>query len=320
MQIVDKIKGDPSNRRLPDAGRPGLARGSTSFDVDTLTALAVLFGALLHAGWNTLVKSSGDKELDIALVHFLGAVVSLPLLAWVGPPPGPAWPFVAASLTIHIAYYLTLEGAYRHGDLAATYPIMRGSAPLLVALGSSAVLGESLAPGAWLGVLAVTAGVLMVGLSHPGEALHHRRALTFALANACVIAAYTFVDGQGVRASRDAGGATLSYVAVLFVLDGVPYPALVWFKRSAAARQAMWTYARKRWPLATLGGLASLGSYGIALWAMTRAPVAMVSALRETSVLFATLLSAWVLGERLGRQRALGALVIVGGAVALRLA
>jgi uncharacterized membrane protein len=108
-------------------------------------------------------------------------------------------------------------------------------------------------------------------------------------------------------------------VLLLFVLDGIPYPALVFAQRSATARQAMLTYARKRWPLATLGGLASLGSYWIALWAMTRAPVAAVSALRETSVLFATALSVWVLKERFGLQRATGAVVIVAGVVALRL-
>jgi phosphonate utilization associated putative membrane protein len=285
----------------------------------TGVVLAVLLGALLHATWNALVKSSGDKQLDLALVHLLGAVASLPLLLWVGPPPAAALPFIGLSLLIHVAYYVTLNGAYQHGDLGSTYPIMRGSAPLLVALGSSAVLGEQLSPAAWLGIGAVTVGVLMVGLARPGEALHHGRAIAFALANALVIAAYTIVDGRGVRISVEAGATAASYVILLFVLDGIPYPALVFAQRSRAARQAMLAYARRRWPLATLGGLASLGSYWIALWAMTRAPVAAVSALRETSVLFATALSVMVLKERFGLQRAAGAAVIVGGVVALRL-
>ena len=280
--------------------------------------LAVLFGAVLHAGWNTLVKSSGDKEVDTALVHFLGALVALPPMLVVGLPPPVAWPFIAASLLIHVAYYITLAGAYKHGDLGLTYPIMRGSAPLLVALGSSFVLGESLSPLAWIGVLAVTAGVLLVGLSQPGEALHHRRALGFALANACVIATYTFVDGTGVRATVAAGHLAVSYVMVLFVLDGFPYPALVYFRRDGGGRRAILAYARRRWPLAALGGAASMGSYTIALWAMTKAPVASVSALRETSVLFATALGVWVLKERFGVQRAAGAGVIVAGVVALR--
>ncbi len=134
-----------------------------------------------------------------------------------------------------------------------------------------------------------------------------------------VIAGYTLVDGHGVRLSADAEATAASYVVLLFVLDGIPYPTLVFLQRSRAARQAMLAYARRRWPLATLGGLASLGSYWIALWAMTRAPVAVVSALRETSVLFATALSVMVLKERFGLQRAGGAVVIVGGVVALRL-
>ena len=280
--------------------------------------LAVLFGAVLHAGWNTLVKSSGDKELDTALVHFLGALVALPFALALGLPPPAAWPYIGASLLIHIAYYITLAGAYRHGDLSLTYPIMRGSAPLLVALGSSFVLGESLSPLAWAGVLAVTSGVALVGLSNPGEAMHHRRALGFALANAFVIAAYTFVDGTGVRTTVAAGQLATSYVMLLFVLDGVPYPALVWLRRDASGRQEILRYARSRWPLAALGGAASIGSYAIALWAMTRAPVASVSALRETSVLFATALGVIVLKERFGVQRAAGALVVVAGVVALR--
>jgi phosphonate utilization associated putative membrane protein len=287
--------------------------------VSTGVVLAVLFGALLHATWNALVKSSGDKQLDLALVHLLGALASLPLLLWVGLPPVAAWPFIGASLLIHVAYYITLNGAYQHGDLGSTYPIMRGSAPLLVALGSSLVLGEQLSVVAWLGIGAVTVGVLLVGLARPGEALHHGRAIAFALANAVVIAGYTIVDGRGVRLSAEAGYTAASYVVLLFVLDGIPYPVLVFAQRSVAARRAMLAYARKRWPLATLGGLASLGSYWIALWAMTRAPVAAVSALRETSVLFATALSVWVLKERFGLQRACGAAVIVGGVIALRL-
>ena len=287
--------------------------------MSTGVVLAVLFGALLHAAWNALVKSSGDKQLDIALVHLLGGVAALPLLLWVGLPPPAAWPYIGASLLIHVAYYITLNGAYQHGELGSTYPIMRGSAPMLVALGSSAVLGESLSPAAWLGVCAITAGVMLVGLARPAEALHHGRAIGYALANAAVIATYTFVDGSGVRVAADGGASAASYVVLLFVLDGIPYPALVFLRRSAAARQAMRAYARQRWPLATLGGLASLGSYWIALWAMTRAPVAAVSALRETSVLFATAMSVLVLKERFGLQRACGAVVIVGGVVALRL-
>jgi phosphonate utilization associated putative membrane protein len=281
--------------------------------------LAVLGGAVLHAGWNALVKSSGDKELDTALVHFLGAVVALPLLLVVGLPPVAALPFIAASLVIHIGYYVALAGAYKHGELGLTYPIMRGFAPLLVALGSSAVLGEAPSTMAWAGIVGITLGVALVGLAHPGETLHHRKALAFAFSNALIIAVYTFVDGKGVRETVALGHSAASYVMLLFVLDGLPYPSLVFFRRDAAGRRAILDYARRRWPLAALGGAASIGSYAIALWAMTVAPVASVAALRETSVLFAALLGVWLLKERFGAQRAAGTLVIVGGVMALRL-
>lgn len=281
--------------------------------------LAVLCGAALHAGWNALVKSSGDKPLDTALVHLMGAVVALPLLALVGLPGSAGLPYIAISLVIHIGYYTALAGAYQHGELGLTYPIMRGCAPLLVALGSGSLIGEAPSPAAWAGVLGITAGVALVGLAHPGEALHHRKALMFAFANAGIIACYTVVDGLGVRAEVASGGSALRYVMLLFVLDGIAYPLLVWLRRGPAGRAHILAYARRRWPLAALGGSASIGSYAVALWAMTRAPVASVAALRETSVLFAALLGTVLLKERFGLQRAVGTLVIVAGVMALRL-
>jgi phosphonate utilization associated putative membrane protein len=280
---------------------------------------AVLCGALLHAGWNALVKSSGDKPLDTALVHVMGSLVAIPLLLWVGLPSTAGLPYIAASLVIHIGYYIALAGAYQHGELGLTYPIMRGFAPLLVALGSGTLLGESPSPAAWAGVLGITLGVSLVGMAHPGQALHHGKALAYAFANAGIIALYTVVDGRGVRAEVAAGGSAARYVLLLFVLDGIAYPSLVWWRRSRAGRGAILAYARQRWPLATLGGSASIGSYAIALWAMTVAPVASVAALRETSVLFAALLGTVLLKERFGLQRALGTAVIVGGVMALRL-
>ena len=276
--------------------------------------LAVLCGALLHAGWNALVKSSSDKTADTALVQFMGTLVALPFMLWLGPPRAESWPFIAASLLLHVGYYIALAGAYEHGELGLTYPIMRGFAPLLVALASVAVIGETPSAAAWLGIVGITLGVAMVGLAHPGEALHHGKALMFAFANAAIIACYTLVDGLGVRVSEDA----LRYVLTLFVLDGLPYPLLVAWQRGRDGRRALLRYARVRWPVATVAGVASAVSYAIALWAMTKAPVASVAALRETSVLFAVVLGTVMLKERFGVQRALGAAVIVAGVVALR--
>jgi len=280
--------------------------------------LAVLCGAMLHASWNALIKSGSDKAVDTALVHVLGALVALPVMLWVGPPPANAWPYIAMSLLIHIGYYIALVGAYQHGELGLTYPIMRGFAPLLVALSSTALIGEAPSGAAWLGIVGIALGVGLVGLAHPGEALHHRKALAFAFANAAIIALYTVVDGRGVRASVVGDNGALRYVMMLFVLDGIAYPLLVWVRRSAAQRAEIVAYARRRWPVAALGGSASIGSYAIALWAMTRAPIASVAALRETSVLFAALLGTVLLKERFGVQRAIGTLVVVAGVMALR--
>ena len=274
-------------------------------------ASAVLFGALLHAGWNALVKSSEDKALDTAVIHVLGSLIALPFLAIAGLPPSQSWPFIAASVTIHIAYYIALTGAYKHGDMGLTYPLMRGTAPLLVALSTAFTVGEVLTPLAWAGVLGISAGVLALGLSP--HALASPRAVSFALANAVVIAIYTIVDALGARAS----GHPLQYVALLFALDGWPFALIVFMRRSGAV---VWPYARKRSPVAAIGAAASLGSYGIALWAMTRAPVAIVAALRETSVLFAAVIGVWFLNERFDKRRIIGTGAILCCVMALRLA
>jgi phosphonate utilization associated putative membrane protein len=270
---------------------------------------AVLAGALLHASWNALVKSSQDKALDTAVIHTIGSLIALPLLLVVGPPVQAAWPFILASVVIHIGYYTALTGAYKHGDLGLTYPIMRGTAPLLVAVSASLMFGETLSPLAWAGVIGVSCGVLALGLSR--HAIDSPRAVGFALANALVIALYTVVDALGVRAS----GNPLQYVVTLFALDGWPFALLVFMRRGGPV---VWPYVRKRWPVAVLAAAASLGSYGIALWAMTRAPVATVAALRETSVLFAALLGSWFLKEAFTLRRALGTATIVAGVMALR--
>jgi phosphonate utilization associated putative membrane protein len=271
--------------------------------------VAVLFGALLHASWNALVKSSTDKALDTALIHLLGSLLALPIALAIGWPAPAAWPFIMASVVIHIGYYSALTGAYRHGDLGLTYPLMRGTAPLLVALSAAITVRETLSPLSWAGVLAVSCGILVLGLSR--HALDSPRAVGFALANAVVIAVYTVVDALGARASGNA----LQYVVALFVFDGWPFALMVLSRRGGGMA---WPYARRRWPVASLGALASLASYGIALWAMTRAPVATVAALRETSVLFAVVLGTWFLKETLNLRRVAGIAAIAAGVMALR--
>lgn len=275
---------------------------------------AVLFAALLHASWNALVKSSADKQMDTALIHLVGSAIGIPLLLVAGLPPAAAWPYIGASVVIHIGYYVALTSAYQHGDLGLTYPLMRGVGPVLVALSATITVGEHLSPLAWAGVLGVCGGTLTLGLSP--RALEQPRAVAFALMNAVVIAVYTVVDALGARSAVQAGGSAVQYVALLFVLDGWPFALMVLRQRGFGASAR---YARARLPVATVGASASLGSYGIALWAMTLAPVATVAALRETSVLFAALLGAWFLKEVFTLRRALGTAAIVSGVMALRL-
>lgn len=278
--------------------------------------LVVLIGALLHASWNALIKSGGDKSLDTALIHVLGVFIAIPLVATVGFPRAEAWPYVIASLVTHIGYYIALVGAYKHGELGLTYPVMRGLAPLLVACASASVIGETLSPTAWLAIAGISLGVVGVGLSRSAATSGQPgKALRYALANAAIIAIYTVIDGIGVRVSGNA----LSYVSTLFLFDGIPFFLIVMWRRRGA-RAAAIAYMAGRWKFAIAGSLASLGSYGIALWAMTRAPVASVAALRETSVLFAALIGALWLKEGFGWQRAAGTALIVAGVMTLRLA
>jgi phosphonate utilization associated putative membrane protein len=275
---------------------------------------AVLFAALLHASWNALVKSSADKALDTAVIHLVGSVLGVPLVLLVGWPPAAAWPYILTSVVIHIGYYIALTGAYKHGDLGLTYPLMRGVGPVLVAMSATFTVGEQLSPLAWGGVVGVCGGVLLLGLSR--RALEQPKAVAFALANAVVIAVYTVVDALGARTAVAEGGSAWQYVCALFLLDGWPFAILVLRRRGLAVA---WPYAKARAPVAAVGAMASLGAYGIALWAMTRAPVATVAALRETSVLFAALLGSWLLKEAFTPQRAAGTAAIVAGVMALRL-
>lgn len=271
--------------------------------------LIVLVGALLHASWNALVKSSTDKTLDTALIHVLCSVLALPVCLYVGPPPPESWPYIFCSLVVHIGYYFALASAYKHGDLSLTYPLMRGTAPMLVAVASISLIDEAVSPLGWLGVACICAGVLLLGFTKAWWL--HRKAIMFALVNAVLIACYTVIDAKGARSS----GNVIQYVSMLFVLDGWPFAAIVFMQRKGQ----VWPYVRARWPLATGGALASIGSYAIALWAMTVAPVAMVAALRETSVLFASLIGVWFLKEVWTRQRIAGTVAIMSGVVALRL-
>jgi len=271
---------------------------------------AVLVAALMHAGWNTLVKARAGTGAPTVLVVAGSALLCACCLPFVTAPASASWPFIAVSALVQTGYYLLLIETYRTGELSHAYPLMRGCAPLMVAmLGPS--MGEHLGAGQWLAVGLVCGGVLVIFFDAAGRAAARRTAL-LALATACVIACYTLIDGAGVRRS----GAPAAYTMWLFVLTGLAIVALGWRTHGVG----LLAFARQR-PLILLGGGAmSAGSYGIALWAMTQAPVALVAALRETSILFATAIAALVLRERISRTRLLAVGLIAGGACAMRLA
>ena len=275
---------------------------------------AVLGAALLHASWNALIKSGRDPLLDTALVALAGTLVALPLTLLVEPPERAAWPYIFATVVVHIGYYVAMAAAYRQGDLSLGYPIMRGVAPLIVALASGALFGEALSGGGWLGVLLICGGVVSLAFVSRRKSIAAGKSVTaatlWALAGAAIIAIYTLIDATGVRAS----GGTERYVVWLFVFIGLPFGlAVLALKRGEFLR-----HAARHWWRGIAGAVMSGLSYGIALWAMTRAPVAVVAALRETSVIFAALIGAWLLKEGRIGPRLGGAAAVLAGLVALR--
>jgi drug/metabolite transporter (DMT)-like permease len=273
--------------------------------------MAVLLAALLHAGWNAMIKGGGDVLHDTAGIIVGATVVAIPFAFVVPLPAAASWPFIAASVTVHLGYYALMIAAYRAGDLTLVYPLMRGVAPLLTAVAGIVVLGELPPAAGWIGIALISAGVFVLGYRALGHA-PSRAAVGFALGNAAVIALYTLIDGQGARVSGNAW----SYIVWLFVLDGIPFS--LWMLATRRASFIAHLTGRSRRALA--GGGLSAAAYAISVWAMTKAPVALVASLRETSVLFATLLGARLLHERLSPRRWAGVCAMVGGVVALKLA
>ena len=266
---------------------------------------AVLFAALLHASWNAIVKLGGDKLLTTILVTGWAAVLSAIALPWLPTPATDSWPWLAASALLQTGYYLLVARAYQHADMSLSYPLMRGCAPLLVAVAGTCLFDEHLSASAWAGIALISGGILCMA----GSSISNLR---LPLCIALVIATYTLVDAQGARLSGNA----LSYTLWLFLLSGLPLP--IW--ASFARRQQLQGYLRGNWQRGLVGGFGTTASYAIALWAMTRAPVAVIAALRETSILFALLISALLLKEHISRRRLLAALLIIAGVVLLRLA
>jgi drug/metabolite transporter (DMT)-like permease len=268
----------------------------------------VLSAALLHAGWNVAVRAGQDRRRETALVVAGGAVLACVVLPFLKLPPVATWRYLFTSAGLNVVYFVLIAEAYARGGVALAYPLMRGVAPMLAALAAWRLLGEALPLATWIGIATICAGV--AALARPRGVPGERAAVRLALANAVVIAAYTLNDAVGARLS----GVPFTYTLWLFPMTAVP--TLLWLHRHAAPRRPTWREARR----GLAGAGCMIGSYGLVLWAMTRAPVAPVAALREISILFGVVLARLALNERPGRWGWGGALAIAAGAAILRLA
>ena len=276
--------------------------------------LIVLFGALLHASWNVIVKSGTDKYLNAVLVCGAAGLVALVLIPFLPLPLAPSWPYMIISTIFQVCYLFMVAAAYSNGDMSLAYPLMRGTPPLLVAMAAGPLIGEVLGAGQWLAIGFISCGVLTMALGSRRKTAagqNTSRTVIIALVNALFIAGYTLVDGIGVRVSGNA----ISYTLWAFLFNAIPVVSWgIWKYRGQLVG-----HIRQRGHLAMIGGAGTLGSYGLALWAMTMAPVAMVAALRETSILFGMILSLFLLREHISLKRLAGALLIVCGTVLMRL-
>lgn len=267
----------------------------------------VLVAAGLHATWNALVKSVRDRLGTMALLGAASLVTAVPLALLAALPHGRAVPFLIASAAMHGVYNLLLLACYRDGDFNQVYPVARGLAPPTVAVCAALFVGERMTAAQTAGVGVVTLGMAAIAV---GQGETSRRALGFAALTGLAIATYTVLDGVGVRRS----GTALGYTAWLFLLQGMVVPVVwSWRRRRGATEPLSRTVVAR----GAIAGALSLAAYGLVLWAQTRGALAVVAALRETSVVFAAFIGATVFDERLPSRRVVSALLIAGGAVLL---
>ncbi len=270
---------------------------------------AAFVSALIHTSWNALVKAGEDRLASTFLVGVGSIVFGVVMVAFTGPPPLKAWPYLLGSVVIHACYWAALIRGYKLGDLSHVYTLSRGLAPLLVAVGAALFARELPSLREAVGIGLVSLGVISVGAS-PGAPW---RTSLWALLIAACIGAYSLVDALGARASGD----PLRYIAWMTFGFSVPLTLFALLRRGSSA---MWVAVRPQWRIGLLAGVMSSAGFGIVIWAQTRAPVAQVTALRETSVVFAALIAWVLLTERLGPRRWIGAVLVAAGAVTIALA
>lgn len=280
-------------------------------EISASVMAAVLASAVLHAAWNAMLKSSPDKDLENVSLAVGRGVLALVAILFLPIPHPASWPWIAASVIVHIVYFWALAAAYRWGDLSFTYPVMRGGAPVIVALVGVFAFGEVLPVAEAVGAGLICAGILGFAIVRSTDPVAQKKALGFALLNAVVIATYTLIDARGVRLSD----APVAYAMWFFLANSIVQSSIGFAVRG----RTVLSHLARHWPRVMTGGAFTLGAYGTVLWAMAHAPVALVAALRETSVIFAAVIGALFLGERFTRQRLLATLTVLAGVVALRL-
>jgi len=272
--------------------------------------LVVLFAAALHASWNAIIKAGSDKFNDTVLVTVGAAVVPGLLLPWIPLPAAASMPYLITSVIIHFFYFSLVALAYRAGDMSYAYPIMRGIAPLLTSVTASVAIGEPLSSGGKIGIVLLCLGILTLTSESCWARTVGLKPTAIALTNAVVISMYTVVDGIGLRLAGD----PVSYICWLFFLQPVPFIPLLVFNQ----RERFMTQMKTRWSVSLLGGLCTCASYGLAMYAMAYIPVALVAALRETSVIFGAIIAAVFLHERFDLVRYVAAGLVTAGAVVIK--
>jgi len=270
----------------------------------------VLLAALLHASWNAMAKSGGTPEYSIASYQLVGALICVPFLFFVPIPLVASWPMLLLSAILHNFYYYTLAKSYRAGDLSQMYPLFRGFAPVMVAIGAAFFAGEWLSPGSMLGIGLISFGLISITLLGGQFGKISPIALRWGLATSGLIAAYTVTDGMGVRAA----GNSMSYILWLFALE--PYPICIFLL--ATNRSPWFNYMASKKAKIVIGAVASGTAYALVIFAMGLGSMAMVSSLRETSVIFAALIGTLVFRESFGRQRIVAAVLVACGIVLIR--
>ncbi len=280
--------------------------------MSTFVALAVLLSALLHASWNAIIRMPGDKIVAMTLVVGAAGLLAIPLLFLFPMLPGPAWPYVITSTIIHVGYNIALAMAYHHGELTKVYPLLRGAAPLTTLIVALVFLNEGVTTGEIVGIVVLAFGILALMLDGGWRVLlASPQAVGYAVVTSLCITGYTLADGLGARLADNAH----QYVAWLFFLDMLPLAAgVLLFKR-----RALFDAIGASWLAGLTGGALQLAAYWIVIWAMTVAPIPVVAALRETSILFALLIGVVWLGERVTWVRAASVVTVLCGLALMRL-